>query len=176
MRGERRVRRAGRLALVVALIAACGFFIAATAAVYLRQIEQKALLTETIRASGWTAYQAQLEYVRSLGALDLALAAPSADRLGELSLRLEILLSRAPLITRSDEGDFLSGLPGVPAMAERLEAEVEAVLDEIYALDPDDPALRSPTTSGSTDGRASCARPPPSCRSARWSARASSSS
>ncbi|WP_349370108.1 ATP-binding protein [Salinarimonas sp.] len=136
-----RVRRPGRLALVVALIAACGFFIAATAAVYVRQIEQKALLTETIRASGWTAYQAQLEHVKSLGVLDLALEAPSAARLGELSLRLEILLSRAPLITHSDEGDFLSQLPGVPEMARRLEVEVEAVLDELYALDADDPAI-----------------------------------
>lgn len=138
-----RVRRPGRLALLVALIAACGFFIAATAAVYVRQIEQKALLTETIRASGWTAYQAQLEHVKSLGALDLALQEPSAARLGDLSLRLEILLSRAPLITQSDEGDFLSGLPGVPEMTRRLETEVEAVLEALYRTDPDDPAIRT---------------------------------
>jgi len=137
------VRRTGRFALLAVLVAACAFFVAATAWVYMRQIEQQALLTETIRASGWTAYQAQLEHVKSLGALDLALHAPSPERIGTLGLRLEILLSRLPLITRSDEGDFLGSMPGVPELAEDLALEIEAVLQEVYAIDPDAPDIRA---------------------------------
>ncbi|MGP9822338.1 sensor histidine kinase [Salinarimonas sp. NSM] len=135
--------RRRRVALVALLILACGVFIAATAGVYVRQIEQKALLTETIRASGWTAYQAKLEHVRSLAALELAAHAPSPAGLSEATLRLEILLSRLPLITTSDEGDFLSSLPGVPELAARMEAEVAAVADEVYAADFDEPGIRA---------------------------------
>lgn len=122
-----------RLALVVTLAFACVFFIGATATVFNRQMEQKSLLTETIRASGWTAYQAQLEYIKSLSILDLAIADPSHDRLDEISVRLEILLSRVPLITQSDEGDFLRSLPGVPEMVESFEREITLILDEVYA-------------------------------------------
>lgn len=136
------VGRTGRWALLAVLVAACGFFVAATAWVYMRQIEQQVLLSETVRASGWTAYQAHLEHVKSMGALDLALHSPSADRIGTLGLRLEILLSRLPLITRSNEGDFLSSMPGVPELAHKLTLDVEAVLHEVYAADADAPDIR----------------------------------
>ncbi|GGK35330.1 sensor histidine kinase [Salinarimonas ramus] len=141
LRSRAPMTRRRRVALVSLLILACTVFIAATAAVYVRQLEQKALLTESIRGSGWTAYQAKLEHVRSLAALDLARAAPDARHLQEASLRLEILLSRLPLISKSDDSDFLREIEGVPEMAARMERDVAAILDGLYATDHDDPAL-----------------------------------
>ncbi|MGJ3261600.1 MAG: sensor histidine kinase [Salinarimonas sp.] len=135
--------RRRRIALVALLILACGVFIAATAGVYVRQIEQKTLLTESIRASGWTAYQAKLAHVRSLAALDIAQRDPSAERLDEVALRLEILLSRVPLIAASEEHDFLASLPGVPTLSARLDAEIAAVVAEVYAADVGDPEIRA---------------------------------
>lgn len=133
----RALRRRSRVALITALVLACAFFIGATAAVFTRQIEQKSLLTETIRASGWTAYQAQLEYIKTLAVVDLAIADQSKSYLEEIALRLEILLSRVPIITQSNEGDFLKGIPGVPDMVEAFEAELLLILDEVYSSSAD---------------------------------------
>lgn len=129
----------GRLALVAVLVLACGVFIAATAWVYRAQIEQKTLLAESVRSSGWVSYQTQLEYVRSMAALETALDHPSPERLSTLALRLEILMSRLPILAQSEEAATLVEIEGVARVADALGADVEAVLDELATMAPGAP-------------------------------------
>lgn len=129
----------GRLALVAVLVLACGVFIAATAWVYRAQIEQKTLLAESVRSSGWVSYQTQLEYVRSMAALETALDHPSPERLSTLALRLEILLSRLPILAGSEEAGTLVEIEGVDRVVDELGAAVETVLDELSTMAPGAP-------------------------------------
>ncbi|MFD2031577.1 hypothetical protein ACFSKM_17095 [Ancylobacter dichloromethanicus] len=66
--------------------------------------------------------------------------APTAQGLGNLLLRMEILRSRLPLLYDSDEGRVLSDVVDTKGLTQPLETLLDQVIAEIETLDPDDGA------------------------------------
>ncbi|TCT07909.1 sensor histidine kinase [Aquabacter spiritensis] len=123
--------------LPVALIATTICLFAATALLYVTESQRRALLSATIRSSGWVAYQAQLEYVKSRAAMDSVVMVPSQNALDFLGLRLELLRSRLPLLYSSEEGRFLDEIAGVKSGVQAFEGEIDAFLDRLPLLPAD---------------------------------------
>lgn len=118
------------------LLTVLGMMIA-TVALYRSQSEQRALLATGIRTSGWVAYQAELEFVKTHKALEIAQVVPNGPALAELSLRMEILLSRLPLIYDSEEGRLIAGIDRFEPDIRALERLLESYLDQLDGLPPD---------------------------------------
>ncbi|GLK70045.1 hypothetical protein KHC23_21870 [Ancylobacter dichloromethanicus] len=122
------------------LIVTCVVLFVATGLLYVSQARQQALLTATVRSSGWVAYQGQLEFVKAEAAFSKVTPAPTAQGLGNLLLRMEILRSRLPLLYDSDEGRVLSDVVDTKGLTQPLETLLDQVIAEIETLDPDDGA------------------------------------
>src|SRR5262245_6987748 len=90
-------------ALIVTTI---GLFLA-TGMHYVSQNQHRALLSAAVRSSGWVAYQAQLEYVKTQNQFEVTTLRLNRRTLDELQFRLELLRSRLPLLYDSDEGRLL---------------------------------------------------------------------
>ncbi|MCK0207887.1 ATP-binding protein [Starkeya koreensis] len=123
-----------KLGLVITSVA----LFLATGMLYVSQTRQQGLLTATIRSSGWVAYQAQLEFVKTEAEFAKLSLVPTRDGLRELVLRLEILRSRLPVLYDSDEGRVLSGIVDTKDLTQPLEATLDSVIDEVGALDAED--------------------------------------
>ncbi|WP_369808530.1 sensor histidine kinase [Ancylobacter radicis] len=109
-----------------------------TVLLYVSQAQQGALLTATVRSSGWVAYQARLELLKTEAAFARTSVIPTEDGLRTLSMRLEILRSRLPLLYNSDEGRLLRGVLDIQPQVQDYEIKVDRVLDEVETLDPED--------------------------------------
>ncbi|MPT21813.1 MAG: hypothetical protein E2577_01700, partial [Starkeya sp.] len=123
-----------KLGLVVASIA----LFLATSLVYVLQTRQQAFLTATIRSSGWVAYQAQLEFVKTQAEFAKLAIVPSTLGMDKLMLRLELLRSRLPLLYDSDEGRVLSDIVDTRGPTQIFEARLDQIIDEVGKLDPED--------------------------------------
>lgn len=123
-----------KLGLVVASIA----LFLATALVYVLQTRQQAFLTATIRSSGWVAYQAQLEFVKTQAEFAKLAIVPSTLGMDKLMLRLELLRSRLPLLYDSDEGRVLSDVVDTRGPTQIFEARLDQIIEEVGKLDPED--------------------------------------
>lgn len=102
-----------KLASVVtaALVISTASFFAVTAFLYWEHSRQRELLAVSIRTSGWTAYQAQLELIKTLSALRIFVISPSMAAQEEVILRVEILYSRLPVLYESEESQLLTEMP-----------------------------------------------------------------
>lgn len=123
-----------KLGLVITSVA----LFLATGMLYVSQTRQQGLLTATIRSSGWVAYQAQLEFVKTEAEFAKLSLVPTEDGLHKLTLRLEILRSRLPLLYDSDEGRVLSGIVDTKGLTQPLEATLDGAMQEVAQLDPED--------------------------------------
>ncbi len=127
--------RCGRLIPAALVLTTLGLFVA-TGMLYVSQSQQRELLAVSVRTSGWVAYQAQLEYVKSHAAIQVAIADPSEANLEELSLRLEILLSRMPILYDSEEGKLLSGMDAFQDEVRIFEDKIDGFIATIPILEP----------------------------------------
>jgi PAS domain-containing protein len=134
--------RYGRIIPAALVVATIGLF-AATGLLYRAQSERQELLASTVRTSGWVAYQAQLEYVKADSAIEIALAAPTANALSDLQLRLEILISRLSILYQSEEGQLLRDQQEFQPTMERYEATIGGWLDRLASLAPDAPETKA---------------------------------
>jgi PAS domain-containing protein len=132
--------RRGRLIPVALIVATVGLLVA-TVLLFRAESRQRELLAISIRTSGWVAYQAQLEYVKAHSSLEIAIAQPSQHNLDDLALRLELLLSRIPILYESEEGRMLQGIDQYAADLREFEALIERYLDELAELDPSNPEV-----------------------------------
>ncbi|MBS7538416.1 sensor histidine kinase [Ancylobacter lacus] len=125
--------------LPLALIAITVALFFATGMLYVTQTRNRSLMTQTIRSSGWVAYQAELEYVKADSALAVAAIAPNADALAAAELRLEILRSRLPLLYNSDEGRVLRDVIDLEKPVHAAETLLDGLMDRLPAISPTDP-------------------------------------
>lgn len=127
------------------IVTTLGLFLA-TGMLYVSQTQHRALLSATVRSSGWVAYQAQLEYVKTQGQFEVALLRPSRRALDELQFRLELLRSRLPLLYDSDEGRLLQEVIAQKDAVQRFEVVLDTLIDSLPELAPNSdaalPALR----------------------------------
>ncbi|WP_051630237.1 sensor histidine kinase [Afifella pfennigii] len=119
--------------ITLALIAATLGLFAATGMLYLAQNAQRQLLGTALRTAGWAAYQAQLEYVRTAAALDLAATDPSRAMLDEVMLRLEALNSRLPILHASQDRENLPGMAQFTPRLTAYEERIQSWLDRLQA-------------------------------------------
>ncbi len=108
----------------------------ATAMIYVSQSQQRALMTATIRSSGWVAYQADLEFVKTQSAFATAALVPSGESIDALLLRLEILRSRLPVLYASDEGRILREIVATEAIVKPFESQLDSLIDEVGRVAP----------------------------------------
>ncbi|MGX1100837.1 sensor histidine kinase [Amorphus sp. MBR-141] len=96
---------------------------------YWQQERSRQALTVSVRTSGWVAYQAQLELVKSLSAIRVAMADPSEKAMREVGLRLAILRSRLPLLYSSEEGRLLANVQQYQGLLQAYEDRLDSYLD-----------------------------------------------
>lgn len=102
---------------------------AATTFLYLDHSRQREMLAVSVRTSGWVAYQAQIELVKSLAALQIDAVDPTPVAQENVLLRIEILRSRLPILYESEEGQLLTEMPlHVPVIR-----AYEKVIDDFLA-------------------------------------------
>lgn len=122
--------RFGRLIPFALLLTTIGLFVA-TGLLYKAENRQRELLAVSVRTSGWVAYQAQLEYVKAHASLEVAIANPNEANLDDVGLRLELLLSRLPILYESEEGKLLNNIgdlrPAIGAYEERIGGYLDAL-------------------------------------------------
>jgi len=105
--------------LTIVVVLTCIGLVTSVPMLYRQHERSREALSTSARTSGWHAYQTQLEVVKAIGAIELALVDPSASRLSDARLRLAILRSRLPLLNRT-EGN--GALPGIERWREDLVA------------------------------------------------------
>ncbi|MEP9375398.1 ATP-binding protein [Aquabacter sp. CN5-332] len=120
------------LALIVTTV--CLF--AATTLLYIWQNQQRAVMSATVQGSGWVAYQAQLEYVKSRVEMERAVARPTGTALEALQLRLELLRSRLPLLYQAEEGKLLNEIASLKSGVQEFEVMLDTMLDRLPTLAP----------------------------------------
>lgn len=125
------------------LIATSIGMLVATLELYRSQSAQQALLATSIRTSGWVAYQAELEFVNTHMALEIARVIPGDAQLADLSLRMEILLSRLPILYDSEEGRMIAQIDLFKPRIQEIERLLETCLDQLQSLPPDAAARAS---------------------------------
>ena len=133
---EKPVRVRQRILTLALVVMTFGLF-AATSMLYFSESAQRKLLATTIRTSGWVAYQAQLEYVKSMAALDVAQDNPTAARLDRLAFRLEILLSRLQILRESEDGRILHSIGELADALAAYGAGIENFLTRLEEAPPD---------------------------------------
>lgn len=116
---------------IVLVVTTLGMF-ASTALLYWQQERSREALAVSIRTSGWVAYQAQLELVKSLSALRMAAIDPSVSEIDNVNLRLAILRSRLPLLYDSEEGRLLPDIESYASLFQRYEQVIDDFLDAPY--------------------------------------------
>jgi len=126
----RRARLTRRLFTGALVATTIGLF-AATGMLYLAQDRQRQLLATTIRTSGWVAYQAQLEYVKTAAVLDMAREVVPEDIAARLALRLELLYSRIGLLYDSRDGQSLPGMEAFVNELQPYEATISTFLERL---------------------------------------------
>ncbi|WP_051357058.1 sensor histidine kinase [Azorhizobium doebereinerae] len=120
------------------IVTTLGLFLA-TGMLYVSQNQHRALLSATVRSSGWVAYQAQLEYVKTQSQFDITMLRPSRRALDELQFRLELLRSRLPLLYDSDEGRLLQEVAAQKEVLQHYEVVLDALIDSLPGLSPTAP-------------------------------------
>ncbi|BAF86613.1 MULTISPECIES: sensor histidine kinase [Azorhizobium] len=120
------------------IVTTLGLFLA-TGMLYVTQTQHRALLSATVRSSGWVAYQAQLEFVKTQGQFEIAMLRPSRRALDELQFRLELLRSRLPLLYDSDEGRLLQEVAAQKDVLQAFERTLDATIDSLPDTSPSAP-------------------------------------
>ena len=110
---------------------ACLF--AATTFLYLDHARQREMLAVGIRTSGWVAYQAQIELIKTLAALRIDAVDPTDVGQEDVLLRIEILRSRLPILYESEEGKLLNEIPQHVPVIKGYEAVIDDFLAEVEA-------------------------------------------
>ncbi len=127
------IRRRWALFVTVALVATTACLYAATTFLYLDHARQREMLAVGIRTSGWVAYQAQIELIKTLAALRIDAVDPSTVGQEDVLLRIEILRSRLPILYESEEGKLLNELPAHVPTIKGYEAIIDVFLAEVEA-------------------------------------------
>ncbi|GGF47577.1 hypothetical protein GCM10007301_03630 [Azorhizobium oxalatiphilum] len=121
------------------IVTTLGLFLA-TGMLYVSQNQHRALLSATVRSSGWVAYQAQLEYVKTQNQFEVTTLRLNRRSLDELQFRLELLRSRLPLLYDSDEGRLLQEVAAQKDVLQHYEGVLDSLIDSLPNLSPDAPA------------------------------------
>ena len=127
--------RCGRWIPVALILTTIGLFVA-TGLLYRAENRQRELLAISVRTSGWVAYQAQLEYVKSHASLEVAIANPNERNLDDVALRLELLLSRLPILYESEEGKLLTRIADLKPVIAGYEAAIDGYLNDLSNMAP----------------------------------------
>lgn len=132
-------RRSLRAFIVpAALMGAIGVLFAATIMLFDAQNVQRTLLNSSIRSTGWAAYQAQLEFLKTRAALHEARDDPSETQLQDLGLRLELLISRINILHTSSEMLALESIAARQTTLVEIEHRLAQWSDRLGHRDPDD--------------------------------------
>ncbi len=110
----------------LSLIATMTAFLSSTIVLYLNTEANRDLLTQSVRVSNWTAYQAQIEFAKLSGLLASCGSGGSCDA-DEVLLRAEIVASRLDVLANSEEASI------VPYM-DTHRAELNDVYDRMTAF------------------------------------------
>ncbi|WP_127092094.1 sensor histidine kinase [Aquabacter cavernae] len=110
----------------------------ATTLLYIWENKHRAVLSQTVTNSGWVAYQAQLEHVKSAAAIEHAKDHFTPQVVADLALRLEILRSRLPILYASEEGRILPEIAAMQPALQAYERLLDRMIDELPALHPPD--------------------------------------
>lgn len=112
---------------------------AATIMLFDAQTAQRTLLNSSIRSTGWATYQAQLEFLKTKVALHDATDRPSPANLQDLTLRLELLISRINILHSSSEMLELDSIATRQATLMAVEHRLALWSDRLAHPDPDVP-------------------------------------
>jgi len=102
-----------------------------TILLYFNSEASRSLITERIRISSWTIFQAQIEAVKLSSLLTRCDEGGKCDK-KQLTQRLEILASRIDILANSDEAAIL---PYIPTYRPRLIAILDDLVADIYHFD-----------------------------------------
>ena len=98
---------------------------------FFEEIEAQGRLGQSLRTTGWTLYQAGLEYHRFQNAVDNFAATPSPLNARNLRLRYDIFWSRLPILRDSEEAMILGRVIDVAELVDPIAAklaDVEALI------------------------------------------------
>lgn len=110
-------------------------FGAMIALVFREQVAAQARLSASLRTTGWTLYQAGVEFYRFHNALDLYAIEPTQSRARNLKLRYEIFWSRLPILRESEEARFIERSVDIQAYINPIEAELSRLQEAINAVE-----------------------------------------
>ncbi|OYW30948.1 MAG: hypothetical protein B7Z45_10905, partial [Azorhizobium sp. 12-66-6] len=106
---------------------------------------QRALLSASIRNTGWVSYQAQLEFVKTRAQFDLSMLEGSPEILRRLKLRIELLRSRLPLLYNKKE-IVVDDILAFKEELQSFEARLDQMSDQVATLPRDQAEIREVLT------------------------------
>lgn len=110
-------------------------FGAMMALVFREQVAAQARLSTSLRTTGWTLYQAGVEFYRFHNSLDRYANEPTQSNARNLKLRYEIFWSRMPILWESEEARIIERSVDIRAYVEPIEAELGRLQEAIDAIE-----------------------------------------
>ena len=141
--GWARILTAGLIATMIVLVVA-------TLMLFDTYSRQRALLSESIRNTGWVSYQAQLEFVKTRAQFDLSMLESNPEILNRLKLRIELLRSRLPLLYNKSE-IVVDDILAFKEELQSFEARLDQMSDQVATLPREQAELREALTVWITD-------------------------
>lgn len=108
---------------------------------FFEEIEAQGRLGQSLRTTGWSLYQAGLEYHRFQNALDKFIATPSPLNARNLRFRYDIFWSRLPILTDSEEALVLGKVVDIAELVDPIVAnlsDIEALILDAEGVDGDE--------------------------------------
>jgi len=128
--------------LTAGLIATMIVLVLATLMLFDTYSRQRALLSASIRNTGWVSYQAQLEFVKARAQFDLVMLEASPEALKRLKLRIELLRSRLPLLYNKKE-IVVEDILAFKDELKSFETRLDRMSDEVASLPQDQEEVRA---------------------------------
>lgn len=110
-------------------------FGAMMALVFREQVAAQARLSASLRTTGWTLYQAGVEFYRFHNALDRYAIEPTKSHARNLQLRYEIFWSRLPILRESEEARIIERSVDIQSYIDPIEAELGRLQEAIDAIE-----------------------------------------
>jgi len=123
--------------LLLALTLAFGSMMAL---VFRAELMAQARLTNSLQTTGWTLYQAGIEFYRFQNALDRFSREPTQNHARSLKLRYEIFWSRIPILRESEEARIIQRTVDIRSYVDPIEAELRRLQGAIEAIESIDRA------------------------------------
>lgn len=122
----------GSHVLLLALTLAFGSMMAL---VFRAELSAQARISISLQTTGWTLYQAGLEFYRFQNALDRFSSEPTQSHARALGLRYEIFWSRIPILRESEEARIIQRTVDIRSYVDPIEAELRRLQEPIEAIE-----------------------------------------